>query len=293
MSDNNPVPIGLLAGSGKFPIAFVESARERSIPVIVVAHKGETDPAIEAIATQCVWISLGQMRKAIKVFLKYGVKEISFVGGIRRKNLFSHFRPDLITLKLLAQLPFRGDDAMLRAVASEIESYGMKIISPSEFLTDWVVKTGLLTKHPLSEKQREDALVGWKIANALGNLDIGQTVIVHRRLVVAVEALEGTDRVIERAGELGEKGAVVIKRPKPNQDKRFDLPAVGENTIAKMADCGLSALILEEGGALLLEPQKVVRMADQKGIVIEVFGKNSSNHDTPAQDSPHRNVFFK
>ncbi len=262
-------PLGLIAGNGAFPIEFVQNARARSLGVVVLAHIGETDPQIEKIATRCVWVKFGQLGRIIDVFLKNGVKQAALAGGIRRVNLFGGVKFDLTALGVIARLASRKDDSALRGIAAEIERHGITIIPANLLLEQSVPKAGLLSKRELSADELKDALVGFEAAREIGKLDIGQTVVVNQGLITAVEAIEGTDLALKRAGELARgKGGVVVKLCKPQQDLRFDLPTVGPKTIELMRLGGLTAIVLEAGRSLMLDPVEVIRCADAAKIAV-------------------------
>lgn len=263
-------PVGLIAGNGSFPLEFAKNAKEQGLDVVAVAHIGETDPVLEKLVSKCLWIKVGQLGKTIRFLKKGKVKQVAFVGGIKRVNLFGGVKLDLRGTLLLTRLRSVKDDALLRGVAGEIESSGIEVISANSLLKESVPKMGVLTKRALSDKERKDADIGWEAAKGLGALDIGQTVIVSEGVVVAVEAIEGTDATILRAGNLSKSG-VVVKVPKPQQDLRMDVPAVGVTTIDNMKAAGLTALVLESGKAWLNDPQEIVAAADSAGIAIEAF----------------------
>lgn len=264
-------PIGLVAGNGIYPIQFAERARELGLDVIVVAHKGETDPAIERFASVCTWIKVGQLGKLIRTFTSHRVKQATFAGGIKRINIFKGVRLDLKALSLIARLGSVKDDVLLRGIASELERLGISVIGAHLVLDKSVPTAGILTRRGLSEDELKNATVGWEAATAIGRLDIGQTVITNGGVVVAVEAVEGTDQAIRRAGELSGAGSVVVKLAKPQQDLRLDLPAVGPDTITSMREAGASALVIQSGRALLLDPQEIITRANSSGISIVCF----------------------
>ena len=255
--------IGLIAGSGRLPLLFAQAAARAGREVVVVAHEGETDPAISAQT----WIKLGQLGRIVETLRAAGATEAVFCGGIRKPKLFD-VRPDWLGLKALARMRSFGDDAALRAIADVLEEEGVRIVSPMPFVPDLLAKPGPLGKRALSDEQRADAQVGLAAARALGGADIGQTVVVKRGVVLAVEAVEGTDACIARGGALG-KGAVVVKAKKPQQDDRFDAPAVGPRTIDAMAAAGCAALAIEAGAALVLDGAEIAATADRAGIAVE------------------------
>ena len=258
-----PAPVGLIAGSGRLPVLFAQAAGRAGRQLIVVAHEGETDPALPAAA----WVKLGQLGRIVEVLRQAGVTEAVFCGGIRKPRLFD-VRPDWLGLKALARMRSFGDDAALRAIALALEEEGVRIVSPLPFVPELLASLGALGKRRLTDEQRADAEVGLAAARALGGADIGQTVVVKRGVVLAVEAVEGTDACIARGGALG-KGAVVVKARKPQQDDRFDAPAVGPRTVAALLAAGCSALAIEAGAALVLDRAEMAAAADRAGLAVE------------------------
>jgi len=268
-----PRPLGLIAGSGRFPLLFAEAAARAGTRVVAAAHEGEADPALAASVASLAWVKLGQLGRICENLKSAGCTEAVFCGGIRKVRLFD-VRPDWLGLKVLARLRSFGDDAALRAIADALEEEGIRIVSPLPFCKELLAPAGPLGKHKLSDEQRRDAQVGCDAAQALGRLDVGQTVVVKRGVVLAVEAVEGTDACIARGGSLargGGDGPVVVKLAKPGQDERFDLPAVGPGTIAALAQAGCSALLLEAHRTLVLDKALLVRAADEARIAVEGF----------------------
>lgn len=264
-------PIGLIAGSGQFPADFVQAARRRGLKVVAVGHRGEADPQLETLVDSCCWIRVGQLGKLISFLQRHGVRQAAFAGGISRPKLFGGLRLDWRGVRLVARLRSFMDDAVLRAVAHELESSGITVFSAAALLEESIPRGGLLTKRDLTAQELRDAQVGWQAALTLGALDIGQTVIVRDGVVVAVEAIEGTDAALRRAAFLAGAGCVVVKLAKPQQDLRFDLPTVGPQTIALMAELKYGAMVLAAGRALLLDPQRCVSAADKSGMALRVF----------------------
>ena len=260
--------IGLIAGNGRFPLLFAENARRLGYRVSAVALTGETDPSLEGAVDRLHWIALGQLGRLIKAFKKDGVRQAVMVGGVKKTHLFSGIRPDLRSLALLRRVTVPKDDMLLRAIAAELESEGIAIRESTFGLTGLLVEEGKLTRRAPTRKEWRDIEFGWEMAKTVGALDIGQCVVVKERVVVAVEAVEGTDQAIRRGGKLARGGAVVVKRFKPQQDRRFDLPAVGPITIEVMAESGAAVLAIEAGRALLLDRAVAIAAADEAGIAI-------------------------
>jgi UDP-2,3-diacylglucosamine hydrolase len=260
--------IGLIAGNGRFPIIFAENARQLGYTVSAVAHIGETEPELEKHVEKIHWIKIGQLNKLIQAFKSDGVQHAVMLGGIKKTHVFTTVRPDLRVLAMAGRLRLWKDDAILREFAAELEREGIQICESTFGLNGILVEEGSLTKRRPTKKEWADVRYGWEIAETIGRLDIGQCVVVKDRVIVAVEAVEGTDKAIRRGGELAGKGTVVVKRCKPQQDLRFDLPAVGPRTIETMKSALASVLAVEAGKSVLLDRQEMIRQADRAGIAI-------------------------
>ncbi|MEJ2689641.1 MAG: UDP-2,3-diacylglucosamine diphosphatase LpxI [Deltaproteobacteria bacterium] len=260
--------IGIVAGGGQFPYLFAQSARKQGRPVVIIAHEGESAPELSNVSDSIYWIKLGQLGKIIKYFHRENVTEAVFLGTITKTRIFRDVMPDLKGLLLWNKIDIRQDDAILRAFAAELEKEGIVVRESTMYLKELLFPTGILGRRRPTEEQREDIRFGWNIARAIGELDIGQSVVVRHRSVLAVEAIEGTDAAIRRGGLLGEEKAVVVKVKKPRQDYRFDLPAIGLTTIDTMKEVRASVLAVEAGHALLFDKETVIHHADRAGIVI-------------------------
>lgn len=261
-------PVGLVAGNGSFPVEFATFARSQGLDVVAVAHTGEADPALEKLVTHCLWVKVGELGRTLNFFASHGVRQLAFAGGIKRINLFGGVKLDLRAMALLAKLRSVKDDVLLRGLAGEFEAQGIQVFSAHHFLKDSVPSSGCLTRRGLSVSEARDAEVGWEAAAQIGLSDIGQSVVVKDGTVVAVEAVEGTDRCIERAGTLAGSGCTVVKRSKPQQDLRLDLPTIGPQTLVTMKQAGATALVLEAGRCLLLDRAGTISAADAAGICI-------------------------
>lgn len=260
--------IGLIAGKGQFPLLFAQAARQQGLTVVAVAHRGETDPSLETLAAECHWIYVGQIGKLIRALKKAGVSQAVMAGGISRGRLFREFRPDLRALNLLRRVGMGHDDRILRGLAAELEGEGVTILSPLLYLQEILAGPGPLSRRSPTPPEREDIDYGFRIAKAVGRLDLGQCVVVRRQVVTALEAIEGTDETIRRGGRLAGKGAVVVKVCKPGQDLRFDLPAVGTGTIQAMAEVQAQVLALEAGKTLMFDREEMLALANQAGIAV-------------------------
>lgn len=260
--------IGIIAGGGQFPYLFAEAARKAGRQVVIIGHKGETHPELEKIADSFYWIKLGQLGKILKYFRKEAVSETVFLGTITKTRIFRDILPDLKALTLWNKIDIKQDDAILRAIAAELEKEGIKVLESTLYLKDLLFPAGILTRKKPSDEQRRDIEFGWRMARDMGRLDIGQCVVVRDRTVLAVEAIEGTDATIQRGGTLGREKAVVVKVKKPSQDFRFDLPATGLKTIETMHEVKASVLAVEAGQSLLFDREIVVEQANKKGIVV-------------------------
>lgn len=260
--------IGIIAGGGQFPLLFARAAHNRGLKVYAAAHQGETDEALASQVERFQWVKLGQLGKIISFFKQEGVKKTVFIGSITKTNIFRDVRPDLKGLGLWNKINIKQDDAILRAVADRLEKDGIKVVASTGYVPELLFPKGILTRKKPTKDQISDIIFGWKIARSLGNLDIGQCVVVRNQTVLALEAIEGTDATILRGGALGKEKAVVVKLRKPNQDLRFDLPAVGMKTIDSMKEVNASVLAVEAEYALFFDRESVIRAADNAGIVI-------------------------
>lgn len=260
--------IGLIAGNGRFPIIFADNARKLGYHVSAVAHEGETDPELEHHVDRIQWIKIGQLGKLIRAFKDDGIQQAVMLGGIKKTHVFTTVRPDFRTLALAARVALWKDDDILREFAAELEGEGIAICESTFGLEGILVEEGTLTSRAPAKKEWDDIRYGWQVAEAIGRLDIGQCVVIKDKVVVAVEAVEGTDGAIKRGGELAKDGAVVVKRCKPQQDLRFDLPAIGPRTIEVMASVRAAVLAVEAGRTVMLDRDLLLEQARQAGIAV-------------------------
>ena len=271
--------IGLIAGNGKFPLLVLDAARARGAEVVVAAIKEETFPEIESHGAAAVyWMSLGELGRLIDTFKREGVRRAIMAGQVKHKQIFSSIRPDWRLAKLLLSLRTRNTDALLGGVAKVLADEGITLEDSTSFLQPLLVRPGVLSRRSLSEAEQKDVAYGRQVARHLAQFDIGQTVVIAQAACVAVEAMEGTDSAIERAGRimagleepastLG-RSLTVVKVAKPNQDMRFDVPVVGVKTIDVMRQAGATCLALDAGKCLLLDGDAVIAAADSAGICI-------------------------
>jgi UDP-2,3-diacylglucosamine hydrolase len=277
MGDHNRI-IGLIAGGGQFPLLIAEAAKKQGLKTVAVAHLDETDPALSACVDDIVWIRLGQLGQLIKVFKKRGVSDVLMAGTITKRRMFENIRPDLKGLTIMSKLAFFHDDDILRAVAREFDKEGITIVSSTQFLPELMAPEGCLTARHPDRTEKEDIRFGWQMAKALGRLDIGQCVVVRKKTVLAVEAIDGTDATILRGGSLAQEKAVVVKVSKPGQDLRFDVPSVGLQTIRNLSRVKGSVLAVEADKTLLFDRAEMIAEADRTHIAIV------SLHDPSQQD---------
>jgi len=275
--------LGLIAGNGRFPFLVLEAARAQGLRVVVAAIREETDPEMDERArtdagVSVHWISLGELSKLIETFQREGVTRAVMAGQVKHKQIFSAIRPDWRLAKLLLNLRTRNTDMLLGAVAKVLEDEGIELLSSTSFLEPLLAPAGVLTARLPDESERADMEYGLRVARGIAGFDLGQTVVVAAGACVAVEAMEGTDATILRAGEIFktldgnestlQRRLTVVKVAKPNQDLRFDVPVVGVPTIAAMHSAGATCLCVEAGRTLLFDREAMVAAADAAGIAI-------------------------
>ncbi len=264
--------IGIIAGNGKFPFLALQGARHLGHDVTVVAVKEEAFPDLEDAAQRAGadlhWVSLGQLGKCIKLLKRAGVSQAVMAGQVKHVKIFSGIIPDLTLLSVLARLKSRNTDALISAVADVMRDDGIELLDSTAFLAPLLAREGVLTSRAPDEEEREDFEFGYRMADAIAALDIGQTVAVRHKAVVAVEAMEGTDDVIARAGRLAGPGVRIVKVAKPNQDMRFDVPVIGVATVQAMRAAGASALTIDAGRTLVLDGDQILETANEASIAI-------------------------
>ncbi|ABC80861.1 LpxI family protein [Anaeromyxobacter dehalogenans] len=261
--------IGLIAGGGRFPLLFAESARRAGHRVVAVAHKSETDPELAKQVDAITWVKLGQIGHLLEGLRAGGASQCVMLGSITKKRFFADAMLDATGVRVLARVAVRSDDNLLRAMARFLEEEGVAITDPTPFLADRLAPEGVLGRHQPTPEELEDARYGLELARGIGRLDLGQTVVVKDRVALAVEALEGTDACIRRGGELARSGGfVVAKAVKPHQDRRFDLPAVGPDTVVSLREARGRLLAVEAGATLVMDLPRMVELADKAKIVL-------------------------
>src|SRR6266852_9312704 len=268
--------LGLIAGNGRFPFLVLDAARAQGLEVIVAAIKEETFPEIESRGATVHWLSLGELSKLIETFRREGVTRDIMAGQVKHKQIFSSIRPDWRLAKLLLTLGSRNTDSLLGAIAKVLAEEGIILEDSTSMLEPLLAKAGVLTRRPPTEPEQKNIDYGRTLARHLAQFDIGQTVVVAEGACVAVEAMEGTDPTIERAGQIMasldseastlSRSLTVVKIAKPNQDMRFDVPVVGVKTIEVMRKAGATCLALDAGKCLLLEGTAIVTAADSANI---------------------------
>jgi DUF1009 family protein len=276
--------IGLIAGNGKFPFLALQGARDLGHDVTVVAVKEEAFPDLEEAARKAGaalhWVSLGQLGKCIKILKTAGVSQAVMAGQVRHVKIFSGIIPDLTLLSVLSRLKSRNTDALISAVADVMRDDGIELLDSTAFLSPLLAGEGVLTTRAPTDQEWQDFEFGYRMADAIAALDIGQTVAVKNKAVVAVEAMEGTDEVIARAGYLAGPGVRIVKVAKPDQDMRFDVPVIGLATIQAMRVAGASALSIDAGRTLVLDGEHVLASANEASIAIVGRRPIPERHDS-------------
>lgn len=259
---------GLIAGNGKFPFLVVEGAKKAGASLSVVAIKEETDKRIEDVADNVLWVGIGQLGKMISFFEKEGVTKAIMAGQVKHVQIFSGALPDLRMMKMLFGLKQRNTDALIGGVAGEMAKDGIELIDSTYFLQDHLAPTGPFTKRKPDSTETENINYGLKVANEIARLDLGQTIVVRASACVAIEAMEGTDATIKRAGELARGKLTVVKVAKPDQDMRFDVPVIGVPTIQTMIDAGATCLSVTAGKTLVFDREEMLDLANRNKIAV-------------------------
>jgi UDP-2,3-diacylglucosamine hydrolase len=260
-------PLGLIAGNGQFPILLAREAQRQGRRVVVIGIKEETDPSLESLADVFHWIPLGQIKKTIQTLHEAGVEEAVMAGQVKHVSIFDLRHLDMTAIKLLATVPDKKTDTILRAVADEFSRSGIRFLPSTSYLQNLLAPEGFLTSHRPTAEQKKDIEFGLQTAKAIGGLDLGQTVCVKDRAVLAVEAIEGTDACIRRAGQF-QPDFTVAKTAKPKQDLRFDIPVIGIRTLAALKESKAAALTVEAGKTLFFDKEAFLTGAEESGLII-------------------------
>ena len=268
--------VAIIAGNGKLPIEFANHAKKSGRRVLGIALANEADPDLSNHVDSFEQVRIGKFGALLRLLKEYDATEVAFIGGVEKVKIFRDLGFDLPALNLLAKTRSMQDDVLLRAVADEIEAAGVTVISSARYLNESAPAAGCITKREFSEQESKDAKFGLEMARGVGALDIGQSVVVYREVVVAVEAVDGTDATILRAGEVADtagqaksgKGAVLVKMAKPQQDLRFDLPTIGAETIKNCHQAGVTGIVLEAGKSLIVDQAETIALADKHSIAI-------------------------
>jgi UDP-2,3-diacylglucosamine hydrolase len=267
------VRLGLIAGNGRFPFLVLDAARGAGYDVTIIALKEEAFPDLEAAAERPPQaaihrVSLGQLGTWMDLLKKAGVTQAVMAGQVKHTKLFADIVPDMTALGVLMRIKSKNTDAIISGVADVLRENGIELLDSTTFLQPLLAKAGVLTSRPPTEEEVTDFQFGYRIADAIAGLDIGQTIAVKSSAVVAIEAMEGTDLVIERAGQLAGAGARIVKVAKPNQDMRFDVPVIGVATIEAMRAAGATALSVDAAKTLMLDGDAIIKAANEAGISI-------------------------
>lgn len=260
--------VGIIAGGGRFPLIAADAVKKQGLRVVAVAHEGETDPALTDRVDSITWVKLGQFGKLIKALKNDHVSKALMAGTINKQRVFGKIRPDLKGIAFASKLAIFHDDGILRAAADELSREGIEIVSSTTYLPELLAPSGCLTRRKPGKAEKEDIFFGWQVAKELGRLDVGQCVVVRRKTVLALEAIEGTNATILRGGALAGEKAVVVKVSKPTQDLRFDVPSVGLETVKTMSEVKASILALEAAKTLIFEKKEMIEYANISGISV-------------------------
>ena len=269
--------IGLIAGGGQFPIIFSKAAKSKGFEVFAVAYHKETDPILADYVDGIQWLYLGQVKRLLKYFKENSVNEAVMMGAVKKIRMFSNARPDSKVISALARIKHTHDDELLSAFARMLEEEGIRVRAATFLLPSILAQEGCWTKKKPSKSEEIDINLGWYLAKEVGRLDIGQCVVVRGGSVLAVEAIDGTDATIKRGGELGKGNAVVVKVCKPNQDQRFDIPAIAIQTIKTMHEYGVNVLAIEAAKAVVFDRDEMISTANKYKISIVALDNDKIN----------------
>lgn len=268
--------IGLIAGNGKFPLIFAQEAKRVGAEVVALAIKKETSPRLQNLVDRIHWVNVGQLGDLIEICKKEGITRAVMAGQVRHTRLFSQVKLDARAMALLAGVKDKKANSLLGAVADELLREGIELMDSATYLSHLLPSPGILTRRKPTQKEWRDIEFGHKMAKEIAGLDIGQTVVIKNQAVLAVEGMEGTDRTIKRGGRLGRGDVVVVKVSKPQQDRRFDLPIVGERTVEVLKQAKAKVLAFSARNTILLDREKVVKSANQNGISLVAIKEKES-----------------
>ena len=264
-----PSTLGLIAGNGKFPLLFAKNARQRKIKVIAVGIKGDTSILLRPFVDKLFWVGAGELKKLFEFFKNEHIQKVIMAGQVNPENLFrENVTPDSEFQRLFEAMKDRKADTIFSAIADKLQEEGMELMDSTLLLKDHMAPKGTLTARGPTETELGDIEFGRDIAKHMGFLDVGQTVVIKEKAIVAIEAMEGTDKTIVRGGNIARRDAVVIKMAKPKQDSRFDIPVVGPGTIQAMKESHASCLAIEAGKTLIIDRNAFVQLADKAGICV-------------------------
>jgi DUF1009 family protein len=261
-------PLGLIAGNGRFPFLAAAGARRAGRRVVALGILEEASPEIAGEVDELHWIGLGQLGRGIEILRKAGAREAIMAGQVKHRRIFSGIVPDLKLLGVLARLPFQNTDSLIGAVADALARDGITLLPSVAFLGDQLARAGPMTRRQPEREERRDVEYGETVARTLASMDLGQTAVVKHRAAVALEAMEGTDETIRRAGRIAGPGTTVVKVSKPRQDMRFDVPVVGEGTLAAMGEAGSRVLAVDAGRTLLIDREAFLARAEAQGVAV-------------------------
>lgn len=265
--------LGLIAGNGEFPLLFAAAAKNKQLELVCVAIKDETSPHIAKVTDKTYWIALSEVKKLIEIFRKEKINKAVMIGGIKKTRLFNQgeLGPADPIARLILKIARDGRDlSLFRAAALILRLHGIKLISPLFYMQENIVRSGCLTKRQPTREEWRDIRFGYKMARRLAGLDIGQVVVVKGKMILAVEAIEGTDEAIKRGSQYAGGGAVVVKVARPRQDMRFDIPVIGINTIDSLRRSGATVLAVEKNKMLITNRPGLITQADEAGIAVVV-----------------------
>jgi len=271
-------PLGLIAGNGRFPFLVAAAARRKGRRVVAVAIREEASAELAPLVDEIHWVGLGQLGRCVEALRESGVREAVMAGQVQHRRLFDGITPDLKLMGVLARLAFKSTDNLIGGIADVLEREGIRLLSSVALLSEHMASSGSMTARAPSRSERRDIDYGRKIARVLAGMDLGQTVVVKDRAAVALEAMEGTDEVVRRAGRIAGPGTTVVKVAKPRQDMRFDVPVVGAGTVDALVEAQATVLAVEAGKTLLIDSEAFLARAGAAGI--SVWGMEGASDES-------------